>query len=437
MIGALVIAGLFWATGAIPIGMTALLVAAIMYFFGVFPAGRVAGAFARDPVVFIFGVLALAAAVGKTGLDRRLGLWLLARSGGAGGFLLVFCPLLALAASFISGFALVVVMTPVLVTGYRAAARAQGLKADRGLAAMILLGLAFAANLGGPGSPAATGRNAIMLGMLSDYGVNLSFGQWARLGLPVAPALAFAAGLYLFLVFRRRLQVKSPDLAAEARREREILGPMAGKEYFTAAVLLLLLAAWLFGGGAFGLGGPVLAALLALNLGGVLRWKDVAGIHWDMVALYAAAGALSLGLAATGAAPWLADSLFRRLPDFFQAGDGLALGAGLMGGVAANLLGDGVAVAMLGPFTAPMAGLAGASAVKVGLAYAFATSFAHLTVVATPVNAIVFSLARDPETGDQLVTMRDFFVHGAAVLAIDFAVLWLFAICGYWHWLGT
>ena len=77
MIGVLVVAGLFWASGAIPVGMTALLVGVLMYFFGVLQPNDVAKAFLKDAVIFIFGVLAISSAVMKTGLDRRIGALLL------------------------------------------------------------------------------------------------------------------------------------------------------------------------------------------------------------------------------------------------------------------------------------------------------------------------------------------------------------------------
>ncbi|MBW2513612.1 MAG: response regulator, partial [Deltaproteobacteria bacterium] len=48
MVAILFVAALFWATGAVPIGITALLVGALMYFFGVFPADQVAKAYAKD-----------------------------------------------------------------------------------------------------------------------------------------------------------------------------------------------------------------------------------------------------------------------------------------------------------------------------------------------------------------------------------------------------
>jgi sodium-dependent dicarboxylate transporter 2/3/5 len=72
----------------------------------------------------------------------------------------------------------------------------------------------------------------------------------------------------------------------------------------------------------------------------------------------------------------------------------------------------------------------------VGLATAFASSFAHMLVIGTPNNAIAFALAKDPVTGEQLVTLGDFIKHGAVVLILSFAVLWLWTILGYWRWIG-
>ena len=59
-----------------------------------------------------------------------------------------------------------------------------------------------------------------------------------------------------------------------------------------------------------------------------------------------------------------------------------------------------------------------------------------MLVIGTPNNAIVYSMARDPETGEQLVTMRDFMVHGFVVLMMSFAILWGWVFFGYWKWIG-
>jgi len=121
MVGVLVVAALFWATGAIPIGVTALLVGVLMYFFGVLPPNEVVKVYAKDSVAFIFGVLALAAAISKTGLDRRIGIVLLGTSTSLRRFALIFGPLLAVTASFLSEHALVAFIAPILMLVYMGA----------------------------------------------------------------------------------------------------------------------------------------------------------------------------------------------------------------------------------------------------------------------------------------------------------------------------
>ena len=98
---------------------------------------------------------------------------------------------------------------------------------------------------------------------------------------------------------------------------------------------------------------------------------------------------------------------------------------------------DGATVAAIGPITVPMATLSNTSPVMVGLATAFASSFAHILIIGTPNNAIVFSVARDPETGEQLVTMKDFAIHGLAVFVLSLAVLWVWVFWGYWQWIAV
>ncbi|WP_054032848.1 SLC13 family permease [Desulfatitalea tepidiphila] len=436
MVGVLVVAALFWATGAIPIGVTALLVGVLMYFFGVFTPGDVAQAYAKDSVVFIFSVLALAAAITKTGLDRRIGILLLGTSTNLVKFCFIFAPLLSVTASFLSEHALVAFIAPILMMVYLGAIRSANLNQDKALVVMLLLMLTFCGNVGGPGSPAAGGRNAVMLGIFADYGVQLSFGQWVARGLPFVPVMSIVIAAYFLIVFRKKILSPNVNVAAEVRRESEKIGKMTRDEYKAAFVLVLLILMWSTLSDKLGMGGPALLALVLLNILGILRWKDINGIHWDVVALYAAASAMGYGLAASGAALWLASGFVNLLPDFLMAGTGLCISTSLITGIMTNFMSDGATVAAIGPITVPMATLSGTSPLLVGLATAFASSFAHILIIGTPNNAIVFSIAKDPETGEQLITMKDFLIHGTMVFILSMAVLWIWVFWGYWKWFG-
>jgi solute carrier family 13 (sodium-dependent dicarboxylate transporter), member 2/3/5 len=139
---------------------------------------------------FIFGVLAMAAAISKTGLDRRIGILLLSPSTSLVRMSLIFAPMVAVTASFLSEHALIAFIAPIFMMVYMGAVKVGNISKDKALVVMMLLTLNYACNVGGPGSPAAGGRNAIMIGILGDYGISISFGQWVMYGLPFVPVMA-------------------------------------------------------------------------------------------------------------------------------------------------------------------------------------------------------------------------------------------------------
>jgi sodium-dependent dicarboxylate transporter 2/3/5 len=436
MIGVLMLAALYWATGAIPMGFTAFLVGVLMIVFNVFPPDLTAKSYAKDSVMFIIGVLALAVGIAKTGLDKRIAIVLLGTSRSLTAFLFLFCPLLAVAASFLSEHALVAFIAPILMVVYVKATRATGVAKDPALAVMLMLALNFAANQGGPGSPAAGGRNAMMIGILADYGVPPSFGEWVQYGLPFVPVMALVIATYFFLVVRRKVKVKNVDVAAIVKKESKRIGKMTRKEWMAAFILAVVVILWVTSSSTLGMGGPVLLGLVAMTVTHIITWKDINKISWDVVALYAGATAMGVGLASTGAALWIARGFVAILPESLSSGMGLAIAASALTGVLTNFMSDGATVSTVGPITVPMASVAGVHPWQIGLATAFSSSFANALVIGTPNNAIIFALAKDPHTGEQLVTLGDFLKHGVVVSILALLVLWGWCFMGYWQWIG-
>jgi len=436
MLATLLVAALFWATGAVPIGITALIVAASMYFWGVLRPDEVAQACTKDAVIFIFGVLAIAQAISKTGLDRRIGLVLLGPAKSLGRLLFLFLPMFAVACSFISEHALIAFVMPLFMMVYASSIKMAKVKKDKALAVMFALSICFAGNSGGPGSPAAGGRNAIMMGILADYDVAPSFAQWVMYGLPFVPVMALVIAAYFFLTFRKKLLVKDLNVSVAVRQAAERIGPMNSKEIRTAAVLVMLIVMWITLSDRFGMGGPAIFSIVLLNILRTLRWRDIATIPWDVVFLYGSAAALGKGLAVTGAALYLADSFVALLPHSLQSGVGLAIATSFFTGITTNFMSDGATVSAIGPIAVPMAQISGTHPWMIGLATAFASSFAHMLVIGTPNNAIAYALAKDPVTGEQLVTLGDFLRHGSVMLLLSFLVLWLWTFLGYWRLIG-
>jgi len=179
VLGIIPMAVIFFATEAIPIGLTGILMPILAYFLHLLPQKMIGETFAGDAPLFLLGVLAMGVAVVDVGLHKRLATWIL---GWTRGFLVpvfVLSISMAVIGSFISAHAMCAFMTPVMMAVYFGVVTANSpegkIEHDPNLAKFLLFTLCFALNVGGVGSPAAGGRNVIMMGFWSEYGVTKDF----------------------------------------------------------------------------------------------------------------------------------------------------------------------------------------------------------------------------------------------------------------------
>jgi len=433
MIGILLIAAILWGTEALPIGGTVTLVAVLMLAFGVLPPDEIAKAFLNDAVFFILGLLAVAVGVSKTGLDKRIGLLLLSRIRNPWSFAIIFLPVISISSAFLSAHALVALLIPVIMGVYKASCMSNGVEKDRALAIFLFLGISFAANIGGPGSPAAGARNAIMVGYFADAGLHIGFFEWMKYGLPLVPLWALTVGSYMYLRCKPHFLVKTLNPSEVVKREVAKLPRFGGNEAVMTVILASLVVGWITLQGSLGMGGVTLTAVFAMFLFKVVAWDDIqSGVAFDVVGLYAAASAIAVGLSFTGGGLWLANEAVAILPAFMDEGTGLLMGVTVMTGTLTNFMSDGATVGVLGPLVLPMAELADVSVWKIGLAVSFASSLANVLVVGTPNNAIVFAMSKDPDTGKKLLSVFDFVKYGLPLTLLLLLVMWGWALLGYW-----
>ncbi|MFC1531757.1 SLC13 family permease [Thermodesulfobacteriota bacterium] len=434
VLGLIPMAVIFFATEAIPIGLTGILMPILAYFLHLLPRNMIGKTFAGDAPMFLLGVLAMGVAVVDVGLHKRLASWLL---GWTKGFLVpvfVLCISMAVVGSFISAHAMCAFMTPVMAAVYfgAVAANSKGgrLEHDPALAKFLLFSLCYALNVGGVGSPAAGGRNVIMMGFWSEYKVPMDFFTWMKYGFPMVPILGVVVAVYMLVLFGRKIKTRdlTPGLAA-IKEETRKMGRMTYPEYVTFGMLLLILILWISGGEELGLGGPSLLALLIPVVFKTTDWKKIlGGISWDAWFMYC--GALTLGalLKESGAAVWLAQSFLKVLGVVgMSSGFGLWVGLSGFSGLMTNFMSDAGTTALLGPIVIPMGIMTGVEGEPwaVGLAVAFATSFAHFLIVGTPNNAIVYGLGVYPDTGEKMLHPMDFLKYGFILFLLSMAVVWI------------
>jgi len=434
VLGIIPMAVIFFATEAIPIGLTGILMPILAYFLNLLPRDMIGKTFAGDAPMFLLGVLAMGVAVIDVGLHKRLASWLL---GWTRGFLVpvfVLSISMSILGSFISAHALCAFMSPVMAAVYFGAVAANAkegkLEHDPALAKFLLFTLCYALNVGGVGSPAAGGRNVIMMGFWSQYKVPMDFFTWMKYGMPMAPILGIIVAVYMLVLFGRKIKTKDLTPGLEAiKEETRRMGKMKYAEYVTFGMLLLILFLWIMGGEKLGLGGPSLLALLIPVLFRTTDWRKIlGGISWDAWFMYC--GALTLGalLKETGAALWLAQS-FLEILRYVGMSQGFGLWVGLSGlsGIMTNFMSDAGTTALLGPIVIPMGIMTGVAGEPwaVGMAVAFATSFAHVLIVGTPNNAIVYGLGVYPDTGEKMIHPMDFVKYGFIIFLLSLAVVWI------------
>lgn len=311
VLGVVIAGALLWMSEAVPLGLTALLVLALLGLVPQTAPGTVFVGFASPTVFFLLGALAIGQAVERTGLAARAaGLLLRGARGSAGRLywqmLLGFPPLAFPIPSAITRNALLV---PAYAASLRAIGQGRGTRAARAVmqALGVLNPLASTALLTGGTTAIAT---ATLLG-------GFTWLRWfALLAVPYYLLLA-GGGLLLWTILGRDTAAAPVDPPDPAPATDQPSGPLTGPERRTLAVLGLTAALWLSDG--WHHLSPAIPALLgaALLLApgvGVLGWKEFEGkVGWAMLLTVGASLSLAAALTESGAAGWLGQGVARIL----------------------------------------------------------------------------------------------------------------------------
>lgn len=382
---------LWWLTEAAPLAATALLPLAYAPLAGMAELPEVARSFSHPLIVLFLGGFLLAKAIERSGLHRRLAFSLLGFAGRSPGRILAaMMAATAFLSLWISNTASAMVVAPI-------AAAIAASQADRPrFGTALMLGVAFAATIGGMGSLIGTPPNAIFAAQAqAAYGIEVGFARWAAVGTPVAALLLCAAWLVLARITpglpAGDLAIALPDRPGPATRsERRVA--LVGAATALAWVARPLVE-WMFPAVMLTDAGIAMIAAVALFLipgddGALLDWDSAANLRWDVLILFGGGLALAGILESTGLAAWIGAGVgaLAGLPHILLA---LLIAALIVyvGELASN-------TAMAAIFLP----IAGAAALSLGvepvifmLPVALAASIGFMLPVATPPNAIVFS----------------------------------------------
>ncbi len=270
--------------------------------------------FGNPIITFFLGVLLLSAAFSRSGLGPRLALEILRKVGTrTDRVLLGFLTVGAALSMWITDMAVAAMLLP-LGVGVLRDAELKPLESNFGRALMIAC--AFGPLIGGIATPAGTGANPIALSYLEDLaGIEISFLEWMRYGLPAAILMIPCAWQILLRLFPPELE-RLPIEPRELDERLEAMGPLGPTEIKTLVVFASTITLWLATSlpiQAVALFGGISLFLPGMN---VMTWREAqADVDWGGILLIVAGLSLGMMVYQTGAAEWLALVLMGRMGD--------------------------------------------------------------------------------------------------------------------------
>ncbi len=293
----------WWFAEAVPIAVTALIPLAVFPLFGVLTKAEVAEAYGASIVLLMLGGFLLSRAMAHRGAHYHLALMALhwVGAGSERRLIVGFMLASALLSMWISNTATTLMLLPV------ALAILDRLQSPT-LAVPLLLGIAYAASIGGIGTPIGTPPNLVFMQVYTELtGEEVSFLGWMRWGLPVVVLLLPAAMWWLSRGLNKTLSATLPDREPWDVAQKRVLW------VFLVTALLWITRSEPFGGwsGLLDLPGAndaTVALLAGASLfaigdgkgGRLLDWEATRELPWGILILFGGGICIAKAFAASG-----------------------------------------------------------------------------------------------------------------------------------------
>jgi len=311
-LGITLLTATWWIFEPIPIPATSLIPLSLFPTLGILTANQVGQSYGSPLILLLLGGFILSTALAKNNAHRRiaLGMVRLFGRGSKKGLVFGFMAASALLSMWISNTATTLMLLPVAL----AILESSG---DKKLTVPLLLGIAYAASVGGIGTPIGTPPNLVFMKVYGDIvGEVPSFTDWMQWGIPVVIIFVPIIALWLTRNLTGNGNYQLPEHTPWTSAERRVL-----------AVFLLTALAWItrkepFGGwshllelsgasdGSIALLSVVFLFLVSDGKGGkLLDWQTANKIPWGVLLLFAAGIAIAKAFVVTGLSQVIGDAL--------------------------------------------------------------------------------------------------------------------------------
>ena len=400
--------GVWWATEAVPVPVTALVPLAAFPILGIVDIQSAANPYANKTIYLFFGGFLLATAIQKWDLHKRIALFVLENVGSNGASLVLgFMVTAALISMWVMNTATTIMLLPIglaVITVVKETVKGLSDEETENFQLSLLLGIAYGATIGGMSTLIGTGPNGMLAAFMSDnYNLDISFVDWMKVGVPLSAVMLPASWLILTRVIypvKFETSKETIDLLTSMKQE---LGNFDGPEVKVFFVFVATALAWMFRTilddipGLSGLSDAGIAMISALFLfllpsghkdtkGALLEWKDAQeNVPWGLLVLFGGGLSLANAVQSTGLAIWIGNLI--------PSGISIVLIVILVVALIiflTELTSNMATTATFLPVVAALAIQSEFDPILVTAAVALAASCAFMLPVATPPNAIVF-----------------------------------------------
>lgn len=238
---------IWWMFEAVPVYVTALLPLALMPLTGAGTMREAATPYGNEVIFLFLGGFVMALSMQRWGLDRRIAFGVLRFTGaGAARIVLGFMIVTAFLSFWVSNTATAMTMYPIALSVLVLARPALAPEGFRNFAHALLLGVAYAASIGGVAVMTSTPPNLFLVSFAREtLGVEISFARWMLFSLPLTLLFLPTAWFLLTRLFPVG-GMRVEGMGRMVEQALEGLGVPGRGEKITLAVFAAAVGAWMF-----------------------------------------------------------------------------------------------------------------------------------------------------------------------------------------------
>ena len=324
-----VLMAVWWATETVPVAITALLPLAIFPLLGVTSFEEAASPYANKNIYLFLGGFVLALGIENSGLHKRIALKMIISVGSSGrklvgGFMMVA----ALISMWVMNTSTTLMLLPIGLAVCAVMSETIPNLSDKDKSnfdTALLLGIAYAATIGGMSTLIGTAPNIVFSAFMQDtYGVEIAMVDWMMLGVPLASIMLYGAWVLLTKYIFPINFIASIEAKNELQSMLDRMGSFSKDERRISVIFGFAVFAWVFRtllnkidylSGLTDAGIAIIAAVLifmtpsATKKGDLLQWEKSKELPWGLLILFGGGLSLAAQISSSGLGVWIGNSL--------------------------------------------------------------------------------------------------------------------------------